>query len=396
MKNIKRICVALFILAVIFKLFLFRYEYTDFIWFLRPWVGHIQSNGYFEALKDPFHNYTMPYMYVLVFIAKLKLSTENTLFLIKIISVIFEYVAAFYIGKLAFMVKKDKIVIWLSLAIIPLVPTILLNSSYQSQCDSIYAAFAIASVYYVLNDRKILSMILLGIAFSLKLQTAMVLPFFFVYMLRGNIKWYYFSIIPLVYIITALPAWIAGRPMLDLLTIYINQAEFNPEIVGNFPNFYKLFGFLFDDKKYLGTILMAIITLGIGFMLKSKKIVFDTQLWLKFLFLSTILCPYFLPGMLERYMYLGDLCAILYILVFRNKIYLPLGVLFVSFYSYVRTLHVFTFSPGISKAFSFFEFLPWTVVALLFSVIVALAFIDLYNQIKNNNTGNGKLEHSPV
>ncbi len=394
MKHIRLICASLFVLAIILKLSFFKYEYTDYIWFLKPWVEYIQEHGYFDALKDPFHNYTMPYIYVLLFIAKLKLSATGTLFVIKIISIIFEYIAAYYIGRLVYMVKKDKMMIWLSLAIIPLLPTVILNSSYQTQCDSIYAAFAIASVYYVLNDRKILSMVLLGIAFSLKIQTAMVLPFFFVYMLRGNIKWYYFSIIPLIYIITALPAWIAGRPMFDLLIIYAKQSVYNSEIVGNFPNFYKLFGFLFQEKKYLGTMLMALITLAGGWMLKSKKIVFDTELWLRLLFLSTIICPYFLPGMLERYMYLGDICAVLYILAFRKKIYLPIGVIFVSFYSYIRSLHRFTYSEEIKETFSFFEFIPWEVVSVFFSGIVILAIIDFYKQLRNNNLNQDKLEHN--
>jgi hypothetical protein len=38
----------------------------------------------------------------------------------------------------------------------------------------------------------------------------------------------------------------------------------------------------------------------------------------------------------ERYMYLGDLLGVLYFMVTKKNIHLPIGIIIVSFYSYIR------------------------------------------------------------
>jgi len=383
--KIKVLCIGLIIISLLIKVSLFKYQYIDFTLYLEKWIAYMQQNGYSSSLKDAFHNYTLSYIYILLFIAKLDLPSLYNLYAIKAISVCFEFIAALYIGKLVYMVRKDKIVIWLSLAIIPLLPTVILNSSYQSQCDSIYATFAIASIYYVLNDKRILAMVLLGIAISFKIQTVMIFPFYFLYLLRGNIKWYYFAIVPCIYVLSMIPAWIAGRPILDLLTIYGSQSEYNSGLVSNFANIYVITGEIFNSEKIYGMIFVALLTIIAGIILSNKKYIFDNKTWFKFIFLSTIICPFFLPGMLERYMYLGDLFAILFILTFRKKIYLPIGIIFISFYSYIRCLHIFSTTEELRNVFSFFEFIPWKIIAVFFAFIILMATIDFNNTLKINS-----------
>lgn len=383
MKKTKLCCVGLIICAIIIKLLLFQFKYVDYVIYLDPWIKYMTDNGYFSALKDAFHNYTLTYIYVLLLIAK---SGLYPLYTIKTVSVIFEFIAAFFIGKIAYTINKKKIVIWLSMAIIPILPTVLLNSSFQSQCDSIYASFVIASVYFLFKDKRVLAIVLLGIAFSLKAQTAMILPFYFIYMLRGNIKWYYFLIVPLIYFISVLPAWIAGRSLIDLLTIYANQSVYNKELVEYFANIYKITGPILNNEKIYGVVFVFLLTLLTGFILSNKKYIFTKETWVKFIFLSTITVPFFLPGMLERYMYLGDLFGILYILVIRKKIYLPIGIIMVSFYSYIRCIYHYTPHNAYTtrKIFSIFESIPWEVVSFLYGAIILITAIDFYKTLKAN------------
>lgn len=381
--KIQYVLYALIVLGMIVKLILFDYQYVDYGFYLSRWVGEIKANGYLHALKDPFYNYTPTYMYLLVLIAKLDL---YPLYAIKIVSVAFDYILAFFVGRLAFLYCRKSIVMWLSFAIVPLAPTILFNSAFMSQCDSLYVSFILGSVYFALSKRQIASMIFLGIAFALKIQTAMILPFFFLFMLRGNIKWYLFLIVPVVYLVSILPVWMVGRPFFDLLTIYLGQAEYNTELVKNFPNIYLWIGYLGDWAKLFGVLLVLGFTLAGGFLLSRKKYNITIELWYKYIFLGALVCPFLLPGMLERYMYLGDVVALLCAFVFGRKYILTaIGVIFVSFYSYVRCIYMFSFSGDAlypSVPFKIFESLPWEIVSVLYIFLIGFVCYD-FMQVLN-------------
>ena len=100
----------------------------------------------------------------------------NPLFCIKAVSILFEYLLAYFIGRIACMKWHDKRVMWMALAIVPLLPSVLLNSAYLSQCDAIYAAFAVGGIYYALREKPWVAVLFLGVSFALKMQAVMVLP----------------------------------------------------------------------------------------------------------------------------------------------------------------------------------------------------------------------------
>jgi Gpi18-like mannosyltransferase len=302
----------------------------DFEVFIGPWIDFIQHNGYFGALQYDFYNYTPMYMYFLVLIAK---SGLNPLFSVKILSILFEYITAFFIGQ--FLVEKTgkKSLRLMAFALYPLLPTVLINSSYWGQCDSIYTCFVIGSLYFLFRKKQFWAFLFLGIAFSFKLQTAFVLPFYFVLLLKNQVKWYYFLLIPLVYIFSIAPAWIAGRPLSELLTIYFAQSDRYKELTMNFPNIYVWF----DNTHYyliknIGLVFTAAVCLIGAFLLRSKRLSFDAMI--KLALLSAILVPFILPGMHERYLFLGDTLAVVYLLLYFRKLYIPAGIIAVSFISY--------------------------------------------------------------
>lgn len=375
---------AIIVIGMIVKLFLFDYQYIDYGFYLSRWIEEIKGNGYLSALKEPFYNYTPTYMYVLVLIAKLDL---YPLYAIKIVSVAFDYILAFFVGRLIYLYWKNEIAMWIAFAVVPLVPTVLLNSAFMSQCDSLYVSFIVGSVYFLFTKRQFAAMVFLGVAFALKVQTAIILPFYFVYMLRGHIKWYLFLIIPLVYVISILPVWMVGRPLVDLLTVYVAQAEYNTELVKNFPNIYLWIAELGGVAKIIGLSSVLLLTMLGGWILSKKQYIFTIELWLKLIFLSAIICPFLLPGMLERYMYLGDIFAVIYICMSRNNLPIGLGVIFVSLYSYVRCIYMFSFSgDGLypSVPFSIFEFIPWGVVSVLYIILIIYVLYDFIETLKRS------------
>jgi len=364
-KNI--IWIVLIIISISIKIIFLPVHTGDYVGFLHPWMQFIKAHGYFSSLKYGFYDYTPSYIYILIAITKIGL---NRLYSVKIVSILFEYLAAFFIGKIVFQKHRDKLVILISLAIIPLIPSVVLNSSYLSQCDSIYAAFVMGSIYFILQKKQFLSILFLAIAFAFKMQTAIILPFYFVLMLRGNIRWYYFLIIPAVFIISIAPACFYGRPFTELLKTYLAQTDRFRFLTLNFPNIYIwISNSLYEPMKIAGLILTFILTLFTGFWLSRKQFSFSFESWIKLAFLSSIIVPFILPGMHERYMYLGDLLGVLYYLVLRKNIQLPLGILLISFYSYIRCSR-------------FNEVLPMSPAFFVYSLVIIFTLIDFIKSLK--------------
>lgn len=362
--------IALIAVGVLVKLALFPVKTGDYVCFLEPWLNFIKSHGYEESLKYGFYDYAPSYIYILVVIAKLGF---NPLLSVKVVSIFFEYMVAFFIGKILTYKFKNDIFIWISLAVIPILPSILLNSGYLSQCDSIYSAFVIISLYFALREKQFLSIVFFGIAFAFKMQAVMLLPFYFVMMLRGNIRWYYFLLVPLIFILSILPTWFYGRSFTDLLNVYMAQTNRYPFLTMNFPNFYIwISNDYYNSLKLAGVMLTVVVTLIAGIWLSRNKYNFSFETWIRFAFLSAIVIPFLLPGMHERYMYLGDVLGVLYFLVVRRNSYLPLGILIVSLYSYVRCSR-------------FNDLMPMWPAFMIYLSVIILATIDFVTALKNES-----------
>lgn len=384
--KVKITCLLLIVLGVVVRLFFFDYIYCDYKFFLNEWVEYIRNNGYAYSLKDSFYNYTPSYIYILILLAKIDV---YSLYSIKVVSLLFDFLAAYFISALVYLVSKNNTARWISFTLATLLPTVILNGALWSQCDSIYSSFAIGSVFFLLKRKNVMSMIFLGIAFAFKAQASVLLPFFFIYMIRGGIKWYYFFIIPTVYVFSLLPAWIMGRPLADLILVYQMQSNFDNALVSFFPNIYIWIENFIPANKIYGMFFTAIFVLSMGFILMQKKYIFTLESWVKLIFLSCIICPFVLPGMRERYMYLGDLIAVAYICLYPRKAYLAVGILFVSFYSYIRTLNYFGVFLGDNnvnplKVLSFFNLIPWKAVSLLYLGIIMLIVTDFVKSLRTN------------
>src|ERR1035437_4804471 len=102
----KKTWIAIIIFGVICKLILFPVKTGDFNYFLAPWMVFIKTHGYFSSLKYGFYDYTPSYIYILEIIAKIGLSP---LYSVKLVSIFFEYLVAFYIGKIAYQKYKNKL-----------------------------------------------------------------------------------------------------------------------------------------------------------------------------------------------------------------------------------------------------------------------------------------------
>ena len=71
-----------------------------------------------------------------------------------------------------------------------------------------------------------------------------------------------------------------------------------------------------------------------GLLAKKCRTELTNDYLVRLALLSAVIFPFLLPGMHERYMYVGDLLAVAYIMYFPRKFYNALGIPLISLFSY--------------------------------------------------------------
>ena len=208
---------------------MFDFVSNDVAAFLIGWYRIFYEKGIRVALAEDIGDYTPAYMYVLGFISLFRPAPESLSFVhaLKYVSCLFDYVSAIFVLLLCLnRLRTEKWVALIGYTTALFLPTILLNSAFWGQCDSIFTAFCVASLYYLSGNHQRTGLILYGCAFAFKLQSVFLLPFLVYLVLVKRLKLRFFLYIPLVYLLFALPSAICGRDFLQILIIYGNQWGF--------------------------------------------------------------------------------------------------------------------------------------------------------------------------
>jgi Gpi18-like mannosyltransferase len=325
-------------LALALRFSLFGYESTDYKQFLSKWHDFIAHHG-FEAFAHDFANYNPPYLYLMAIVIYL-FPFLPKIVAIKSISVLFDLLLGWFVYKLVHLKYPASILLpvfgYLALLF---APTVFLNSSCWGQADSIYTMFLVACLYWICTSKQWLALAAFGFALTVKAQAMFFAPFLFVLLLKRQLSWKPFLLVPCVYLLTLVPAWISGRNFYDLLFIYIRQSNTYHELSKHAPNFYiwfpdSVYDFLYPAGLLLG---LAVTFLVIAGIIKSSRAV-DTDLIVQMSLVFVLVIPYFLPKMHERYFYPADVLAIVYAFYFPKYFHVPIVVIFCSFLSYLPYL----------------------------------------------------------
>lgn len=165
-----------------------------------------------------------------------------------------------------------------------------------------------------------------------------------------DIKWYYFLLIPLVNVIMCLPAIIAGRNIVDVLSIYFNQTSTYKDLVLNYPNIYNIIQsnvyFSFTNLEIIalvGVIYTIVIYFIMWLFVLVTKVNFNSEKILSLALWSLIIATYFLPRMHDRYMFVGDILSIVWFIIYQKKFYVPLAINLCSIISYFQFLFGYEF-----------------------------------------------------
>ena len=312
----------------------------DYKMFFEPWVATLrEAGGGIKGLSAEFEyvDYTTPYLTILSFISICPFL--NTLLLMKLVSIFFDFVAAFAVMAIVYDRTKNMTYGILGYGALLMVPTVLTNGAMWAQCDIIFTSFVLWSLYFMLKDKPAWSMAFYGIAFAFKLQTLFLAPLYVILWMKGKVKLKHFLFLPLMYVIGMIPSLLAGKSFWELISVYFFQANGQMDIYAlshKFPNIYQLIGtdsFLFEYADAgIWVTLGALMILMYCFARKQYEM--NACLLLRMGMLLTMTVVFFLPHMHERYAILVDVMAIVYVFFDFRKLYKPVLTILCSFAGY--------------------------------------------------------------
>ena len=317
--------VVLTALALVLRALVFGYETLDYQNFLTRWVDFFRQRGGWRALSEPVGNYNIPYLY---FMALFSYSSVKDLYLIKLLSTVFDVLLAYSAMRLVSRWQKS---VWLRLGCfftVLLWPTVFLNSAVWAQCDSIYVALALLGIDLALDDRPVLAMTCMALSFGFKLQAVFILPVCAVLWMQGKFRWYHFLVFPSVYVLLVLPAVIIGRPFMDTVLLYFGQTgSIGTGLNYNSPSVFALIRNVADTDAaskagIVGAFAYMLAVLGVCFIGHRRL---NDQAVFAAAVLLAVGIPFLLPHMHDRYFYAADILTLA--LAFAFPVYSPAALL---------------------------------------------------------------------
>ena len=341
------------IFSIIVRYLLIKYHSGDYDMFLKPWFDELKINGGLMGLSKNIGNYTPIYMTILSILTYLPI---DSLVSIKLVSITFDYIAAFFLFKIVMELlknkKSNKKIALIVYTLYLFLPTVFLNSAYWAQSDIIYTCFILISIYYLLKQDFKKSIIFFSIALAFKFQAIFVFPLYVLVYIANHkeIKLRYFLIIPLVIFICSIPKICFSHNLLEGFEVYFNQSNtYSNYLTLNLPNFYSIYlkGLSsnpnlietpFKEMGTIGIIVTLVIFAIIAFLVYQNKTKFSKQTIIEFALWSSLITTFFLPQMHERYLFVGDIISIIYLVINKKKYYIPILIQFISLNGYMYLL----------------------------------------------------------
>lgn len=346
----------------------------DYKMFFEPWVATLrEAGGGFQGLSAEFEyvDYTTPYLLILSFISICPFF--NTLILMKMVSVFFDFVAAIAVGFIVYEMTDKKQSGYMAYAVMLFVPTIVANGAMWAQCDIIFTSFVMLSLLFMLKDKPRVSLIFYGIAFAFKLQTLFIAPLYVLLWVKKKMKIQHFLWLPIMYFIGIIPSWIAGKNLWELLTVYLFQANGEMDIYKlshKFPNVYQIIGTDSFLREYAdaGIYFTLAVLMVLMYYIAQKNFTFTKDLIIRMGMFFVMVVVFFLPHMHERYGILADVLSVIVAFSNPRKFYVPLIAIGCSFAGYTMYLAQQTV-------------IPLSVYAILYAGLMIDLGIGIYKEI---------------
>ena len=319
---------------------------SDYTYFIAKWFDQLKSHPGLTAFQYPFADYSPLYVYflkILTYIPVYSLYSEKTL------SLVFDILIAWG----AYLLLRDTSdkeytpsQLFLVFAIMLSIPTVVVNTSLWGQSDSVYTAGVVFALYFILRDKPLPAALAYALALSIKLQAIFFLPILVGYYWRRGAKdLWQLLLIPAVYIVTIIPAWLGGASFMGLLLTYFNQSKEYTDLSVSAQSIFAFFTYLPISGGarsvlfWLGIIIAGVCAVGITYLM--SRIPPEKSSAYKIVFLSVVcvlIIPYLLPRMHERYFYLADVLSVIYACYRPRQWFIPVAIVIASFVSYMPFL----------------------------------------------------------
>ena len=361
----------LYVLAIYLRYTLFSLHTSDYDADFSGWYDFIQSHGGFAALKYNFSNYNVSYFYLLTLGTYLPVPKMS---MIKVIPVCFDTVMALFIYLIVRLKYQRSYLPIIASLVILFTPTVFIMSGYWGQFESIYASLAIGGLYFFFRKEPLWACVFFGLAVSFKPQPIFLFPLLFVLVITGELPKKYILIIPLVYLMTVLPACLIGRGFIDVLTTYRSRAD-NPGqlLTLNAPTIFQWLPtgpFAPWDTAGFILALSAVGIIGLVVLTSRRRI--TNEIMLKVALVFVLLVPFLMPEMHERYFYLADIISFIYAFYFPKYFYVAILVELSSLMSY---------SPYLEGS----AVIDLKYIALLLLGVIILTILDLVKTLFSTN-----------
>ena len=319
---------------------------VDMECWLLPWYEEINECGGILSLSHQVGNYGLLYQ---TLIALMTYIDFEPMYLYKLLSILFDFLLAY----IAYIICKDMsskhtgalLSPALLGGVILLIPTVVINSAFWGQCDSMYSFFCLVTLFCLYKEKYVWAFVCLGLAFACKLQTIFIMPFVIFYYFRSKGFSLIYGILSLIVMwMTGIFAFAQGRSLLAPIEIYMGQTNEYNMMSLNFPSFWVIPGG--DYSLHITAIIFTCVVCGIGgYLYLSKKMssnqddFYEMATW----FVWSMLI--FLPSMHERYAYLLDVLLVLLSYKDRRNFIYAITAICASLFSYSS----FLFNRDIGK-----------------------------------------------
>ena len=310
--------------------------------YLERWYNYFAENGGFKAVGDDVGDYTPLYYYYIAFLTYFKSASPQTG--LKILSIIFDFITALYAMWIVELREKDDHIPLIAFTAVFCLPTVVLNSATWGQCDVIYSCFLVMCLYYLMTGKDRTAMIMFGVSFALKLQAIFFAPLIGIALFKKKIRPLNLLWIPAVYVISIIPATIAGGDFKRLLTVYYHQSGQYEDLCMSLPNLWTLWEEV--ENEILGPAGIyfagACVVTVMYYYITRKELKITCNTLVALAMISSFIVPFVLPYMHERYYYLSEVMFVIFAFYYRKRLWL----IFSSQFCSVQALSGYLFGKG--------------------------------------------------
>jgi Gpi18-like mannosyltransferase len=298
--------------SMLLRVSLLDFESGDYTVYLSNWYDFFLEHGQWHGLglRQPDAIYHPLYLYLISLSTLLPLPKLHA---IKLFSLVGDYVAAWYVWRLSKRYSPQGWAAWAAMTAFLFLPTVVMNGALWGQCDVLYTAGFLASLFYLVERRPVTALVAFGFSCAFKPQAIFWCPLLAGLFVAGRLPWKWIWVPATVYIGCALPALLAGKPVMDALWRW--GSDFRSDLTAGAPNWYQ---WVFEQQPEVfwwpGIVLTLVATAFFVLCVEHTAASGSSGgRWLLSLaFLSVLFPPFLLPGMHDRYFFPADVLSVLY------------------------------------------------------------------------------------